>query len=283
MPQYSNDDLLDSLRECKSKHGEISHTVLNDDDNMPSGPTYSYRFGSLSAALDKAGLNNEAKSSRNREGKRTTKYTINEIITHLNDMSEDGEISRKMVVQSDGPTYQTICRHSDDSTLKSFVESNTGLDFVDEYKREIRDRDTIEEELKEADKQNRYLSISLLQSVSDYPSMDEVVYHFESLDSAGDKLGLTVYGSALDKYKDIFSEHYLYVLVVRQDGEDKFYVGETSNLHNRLSSHMSSDRFDIQRIDKVISVDEENARDEERKLSLDIARENETTDIMGGK
>lgn len=283
MPHYSDDELLDKLRECKSKHGKVNHIELNEDDSMPSGPTYNYRFGSLSEALEEAGLHDESKTSRTREGKRTSKYTTTEISEYLNEISENGNISRKMVRRTDGPSHQTICRHANDSTLKGFVESNTSLDFVEEYEREIRDKVTVANELKTTNDDNEYISISLISSVDYYPSMNEIVHHFGSLDNAADELGLDLYTRIKTKRNDAFSEHYVYVLSVKHNGDQKFYVGESSKIFNRITHHISSDQFEVEYVERIISVPKENAKEREREMSLDIARKYKTNDILGGK
>lgn len=78
---YSDDELLESLKRCYKKHGEVKTTLLNEDSNFPSAATYYTRFGSLDKALKRAGIND---STSNSSGRPTgNKYSDKELLNYL--------------------------------------------------------------------------------------------------------------------------------------------------------------------------------------------------------
>jgi len=74
-------------------------------------------------------------------------------------------------------------------------------------------------------------------------------------------------------------EYYVYCF---KFGDNKWYVGETEHLAQRISTH--SNERDIQNIETVEGVSSrENAREREREMSYEIAIEKCSTDIYGGR
>ena len=54
---YTDEELLDALREFHDKHGRSpTATEANDDDTLPHEATFRRRFGSWNAVVEKAGL-----------------------------------------------------------------------------------------------------------------------------------------------------------------------------------------------------------------------------------
>lgn len=53
---YTDEELLEMLRECKEKHGSVSSTVFAADDAFCSPETVQRRFGSWNNAKDEAGV-----------------------------------------------------------------------------------------------------------------------------------------------------------------------------------------------------------------------------------
>ena len=53
---YTQDQLLESLRELYKKHGRVSAALINVEADMPSAPTYSKKFGTLENACRLAGI-----------------------------------------------------------------------------------------------------------------------------------------------------------------------------------------------------------------------------------
>ena len=57
--QFSDDDMIDRLKELFEKKGFLSGFVIDEADNMPSSGTYTSRFGSLAHAYSLVGFTPE--------------------------------------------------------------------------------------------------------------------------------------------------------------------------------------------------------------------------------
>lgn len=74
--------------------------------------------------------------------------------------------------------------------------------------------------------------------------------------------------------------HYVYCL--RLNGENSFYVGETSQLSTRISTHLREK--DVRELERVeLTSDKDEALERERELSYEVAIEKGTTNIYGGR
>lgn len=74
---YTDEELLDQLRECKEKHGKVTQRVFNNDAVFASAGALRKRFGSWSEAKKEAGL--ETYSGR---------YTDDELLDQLRKCKE---------------------------------------------------------------------------------------------------------------------------------------------------------------------------------------------------
>lgn len=78
------------------------------------------------------------------------------------------------------------------------------------------------------------------------------------------------------------AEHFVYCFSYEVDGETRWYVGETSNLKKRLSSHSLDKNIDnIEVIEPAGSREE--ALEREREMSYEVAIDKESTEIYGGR
>ena len=76
------------------------------------------------------------------------------------------------------------------------------------------------------------------------------------------------------------SPHYVYCFSF--DGGDRWYVGETANLVNRISTHIRE--RGITNIERVETVENrEQGLERERELSYEIAIDKGSTEIYGGR
>jgi DNA invertase Pin-like site-specific DNA recombinase len=53
--KFSDDEMLEKLRELHQRHGWLSGVIINETDGMPSSSAYSHRFGSLVRAYEMIG------------------------------------------------------------------------------------------------------------------------------------------------------------------------------------------------------------------------------------
>lgn len=78
------------------------------------------------------------------------------------------------------------------------------------------------------------------------------------------------------------AEHFVYCFSYEVDGETRWYVGETSNLKQRISTHSLEKNIDnIEVVEPASS--REDALEREREMSYEIAIEKGTTEIYGGR
>ena len=273
MPYYSEDDLLDALKECKQKHGRVSITEINQDDDLPSGPTYTYRFDSLADALEEAGLQEEASMARNRARGKKSKPD-EELLSVLEDVSKDGTITRKDIrVESDVSPATFRNRFG---SLESAAEE-IGLELVSSLDRKVRSKNVVVDELESWDNP---ISYNALKTENGLPSRDEVKYHFDGLKDAAESLDLQLHNySARSSIESVFDKHYVYVVSFDKDDERCYYVGETFSLLNRLGSHRSD--YDNASVEKIVATD--SPREDEREMSIEVAREHDTSNVYGGK
>lgn len=76
--QYSDEDIIEKLRECEVKHGKVTQRVFDGDPEMPSSGTVARAFGSFSEGKEAAGLGKGSSG----------KYTKDEIIEMLRECEE---------------------------------------------------------------------------------------------------------------------------------------------------------------------------------------------------
>lgn len=62
--KFSNEELLESLREIVAKNGKISRKIIDISPKTPSGSYYQHRFGSLRKAYNLAGVMDKSNLSR---------------------------------------------------------------------------------------------------------------------------------------------------------------------------------------------------------------------------
>lgn len=90
------------------------------------------------------------------------------------------------------------------------------------------------------------------------------------------------------KYKIDAIEHsmgtpfYVYGIRLERDGETWWYVGQTSDLQSRISTHKSDKN--VLNIEYIEGFDtREGAKEREREMAYEIAIERETTNVLGGR
>lgn len=78
--QYSDEDYLKMIRECKDRHGKATQRVFNDDDSFPTAGAVRKRFGDWSTAKELADVDSIAGETRG--------YTESELLSQLRQCNE---------------------------------------------------------------------------------------------------------------------------------------------------------------------------------------------------
>jgi len=81
---------------------------------------------------------------------------------------------------------------------------------------------------------------------------------------------------------DRFTDADFYAYSLELDNGDRWYVGETANLYDRISTHLRDKTVsNIHRIEQLAT--KEDAKERERELSYELAIEKGTTEVYGGR
>lgn len=270
MVQYSNERLLEALRECKQRHGKIDTQTLNSDDSLPSGPTYAYRFESLADAAERAGLQDEAKQLRTNQKLRTG-YTDDEIVDFVKRIADDGVITPTMISESDGPSSTAVSDYLDVNSLVG--ESVGDVDIIShtEYKRP--DKEVVDEQLQKLSDETVVTYSTIRQTGI---SISDVKNYYDSIVEARDSLGLE---HPKNDNKLTIETPYEYVYVIER-GEE-MYVGKSIEPIERIRKHAIENEVSLERI--VAVPDDREPSDFEREMAMKVARRYDRTDIKGGK
>lgn len=99
---FSDEELLDALREVEEKFGDTKATTINDAEEFPAASTYSGRFGGMENAREKAGV----------EKRNNGPYSDEELLEDL-----------KKVYKTHGNTKaETLNRTEDSATAKVYKD-----------------------------------------------------------------------------------------------------------------------------------------------------------------
>lgn len=81
--------------------------------------------------------------------------------------------------------------------------------------------------------------------------------------------------------QDVSSSHFVYCIEYEDDGETCWYVGETENLHQRLTAHiMDKNVTNIERVEP--QPDRDVAREREHDMHCEVVMDKESTNVYGG-
>lgn len=271
---YSDDQLLQALRDCKQKHGEVTTTLLTKDDSLPSGPTYGYRFESLANALEKAGLTDEAKKARNRSDRKRGSWTKDKVIDTVQSISEDGKVTVKMLQSNDGPSRQTIVNNLDIDSIDELKEV-AGVEFTTERMMSISSKDDVKNGLLLADSDNDYVTHSLLDDDNEYPSMREVRYHYNTLTNTAEELGLDTGTRKRREISDFVDGSYIYIVELK-DGS--YQVGSSTSPSQAIDRvHQNKS---VIRVHSIVAVDSD-LYDVEKELVERVAEFDSWDNVVG--
>ena len=133
--RYSDDDMIDLLRELLKREGFLSGIVIDEADNMPSSGAYASRFGSLVRAYSLVGFTPERDYSYieiNRKLRQTHADEVTDAIAAIEKI--DGAVSRDPatdLLTVNGEFTASIvvarCRHTKAGLRRWNIRLDTGL------------------------------------------------------------------------------------------------------------------------------------------------------------
>lgn len=279
MVHYSDEYLLEQLRECKDRHGKISTQVLNKDDDLPSGPTYGYRFESLKEAVKKAGLDEEYKLMSEGRGRNQPDEEI--VKERVKEIAVDGEVCPSVIEEDQEITTSNVLSIVESSTLVG--ETITGIDIVSTHKFTAPSKDEIDDIITKVDEKNDTFTKSKVYDTE--LTEKKLLYHYDSFEEAVEENDVEYNADynhgIIRKTVENINQPHDYVYTIRKNGE--LYVGKSVKPIKRIYQHSqeSKNEITLEQIERV--PEERNVDDYEREVAMRTAREYNTTDITGGK
>jgi len=124
----------------------------------------------------------------------------------------------------------------------------------------------------------------MILSEIDWQSSSYDVTDSVTVDLSADSVDrLSVMKSVIRSFEnESSSPHYVYCLEIEKNGEQCWYVGESANLYDRITTHIRKKNIlNIQRVEELPS--RQDALEREREMSYEIAIQKNTTNIYGGR
>lgn len=329
---YTEQELLQELVRCYTEEGNTLTKTLNDKNtDYPTQMTYQNRFGSLNNAREKAGV------PIRKQAQTTDRESL---IVEANKMYEEfGNIKSTWFQEKDKFTstytlyfdsFEELLKESDyyEEVMEKRQENREKTASIVAEKNSY-DEEYLLDHLQKVYDEYGTTSTTLIEKING-PSPTSYRTHFGSLPNARDIVGIednNIQGERfrrvinsldeVDGYDDNADSH-IYVLQINTHGKDVFYVGQSSNLSNRLKNHCNNapevSLFEITEYGKAMKprdsvrsdceaevskieyciplYQEENESDtmfrrrvleRERKESYVVALEHETTNVYGGR
>jgi hypothetical protein len=178
MVHYSDKYLLEQLRECKKRHGKITTQILNSDDDLPSGPTYGYRFESLKEAVKKAGLDEEYKLMTEGRGRNSPDKEFVE--QRLKEIAVNGEVCPSIIEEDQEITTSNILSIIKNNTLTG--KTVNGIDIVSTHKFTAPSKDETDDIITKVREENDFVTKSKVYDTE--LTKKKLLYHYDSFEEA---------------------------------------------------------------------------------------------------
>lgn len=221
--EYTKDKLLSELRRCYEENGEVTVKILNNsENNYPTQPTYRKYFGSINEAKSEVGIKRNMTKEEIRD-------SINSIINSGNN------ISLKQLKKHDIESSQLYAHFDSIDDAISFTSGKAAdqfyrskyLSIIDEFEN---------------------ISCKEIDRCEKLPSQSTILKYFDSIDDIREELGREVQESYKERAKELIEDYnnhidysddgYIYCYEFTLYDETGFYVGETTNIINRIKSHL---------------------------------------------
>jgi len=235
---YTKQELKNELLRCYKENGNVSTEILNSTKtDYPTQMTYYNHFGSLKNAKESVGIISGHTRERVLSDIRTCYEKYEEVSTDT--LNNDDELVN----------YQTVYDHFN-SISKAVEES--GINWEDAKcdvtynEPEYSEEELIENLMNCKDEQGN----TKTTTVNDFGGPTATVYRdrFGSLTEARKIAGIdeSFKGGSNGKIHRLLhsvevdedSDALIYVLKILVNGEEAYYVGETTNIYSRLQSHV---------------------------------------------
>ena len=220
---YTKDQLLSELHRCYEENGKVSIKLLNDSNtDYPTQPTYANYFGSVTEAKKMVGIKGN-----------TTKEEISDTINYIIESGQD--VSLNNLEENDIRPAQLYSHfESIDEALSFATDKDPDEFYRSKYLSIMEEFDDI--------------SYSRIDQCDKLPSHSTVLKYFDNIDEIRTEIGIDVQDSYKEQAKQLIEDYhphidyshdgYIYCYQFTLYDETHFYVGETTNILNRMASHL---------------------------------------------
>ena len=247
--KYSEEELLEYMRECENMYGKVTIDIMNDDSYLPSSHPYYNLFDNFEAAKERAGVDTYERNSYD-----YYQYSALELIDALKECHEEKGSTLAEDIQAfdmaPSPSIYT-------QRFGSIVSARDIADIPQPKKdcgpeREYTTSEIIEhlKRVYESEGDTKTTTINFV----DGPSSQVYKSRFGSLQTAREiaELPVTQYiknekwmeivGEDLDAIDGYLSDadRYVYVLELDLRGDTGYYVGQTKNPYKRIKQYITS-------------------------------------------
>jgi DNA invertase Pin-like site-specific DNA recombinase len=132
----SDEEALQRLRLCKEKHGRLSTSIIDNDEELPCSVTYTSKFGSLQRAFQLAGyFGSKPSADRHRKSRSAKRAVTQTIVEKIKNDGGDVRFKAGGLLLVDGSlsisVKLAICRTTPTGLLRwDFVVGKTPLDIM---------------------------------------------------------------------------------------------------------------------------------------------------------
>lgn len=212
--RYTDEEMLDMLTTCKERHGECSPRVFDADDDFCTVSSVMRRFGSWTAAKERAGIDEDLSS----KGGRKKTYSDAQILSHIRECARrNGKATTALLDDEDDLVASSVAIERFESW--SDAKAKAGLE-PDERAHNSRPREYTDEEylqlLRECAEKHGRATQRVFDDDDAFPSAGAVRKRFGEWSHAKELAGLTV-----GKQRQYTTEELLAMLRECQDRHGK--------------------------------------------------------------
>lgn len=186
--QYTNEEMLEMLRECKQRHGDCAPRTFNTDEDFCSVSAVMRRFGSWKEAKEQAGIDEDLSGKSGRK----QQFSDEQILSHLTELQHrHGKCTTELLRQEEDLIAPSVVIERFGSWKEA--KRRAGLQ-PDERASNSRPQEYSNEEylelLRECEEKYGKVTQRVFDSDEDFPSSGAVRKRFGSWSEAKEQAGL---------------------------------------------------------------------------------------------
>jgi hypothetical protein len=191
MVRYTDNDILEMLRECKERHSEVSPRVFNEDEDFCSASLVMRRFGSWTDAKEAAGIEENLRGITGRK----KQYSDEEIFSQLREVyRREGSCTTEDLAKQDDGSWVHPSTVIDRFGSWKEAKKQAELGEYDDRTNNSRPRQYTDDEwlefIRQCEEKYGRVSQRLFDSDDEFPSSAGVRKRFPSWSEALERAGV---------------------------------------------------------------------------------------------